>query len=82
MTVAHTTLLFRLSWHFQALATPKTIRPVKTNSVPFTLEQLRDPTVAETRMLTNYLQHPCDQTWFSIRSLRRITLRTSMLCCH
>ena len=58
MTIAHTTLLFRLPWHFQAFATPKTIRPVKTNSVPFTLKQLRNSAIAKSRMLTNYLQHP------------------------
>ena len=82
IAIAHATVLFRPPRHFQAFATPKTIRSVKTNSLPFTLKQLRDATVAETRMLTNQLQHPCQQTRLIIRSLRLITLRTSMLRCH
>jgi hypothetical protein len=59
ITIAHTTLLFRLPRHYQAFTTQKTIRPVKTNSVPFTLEQVRDAAIAESRMLTKQFPHPC-----------------------
>ena len=76
---SQTTLLSRFSRHLQALPTPESISSIKTNSMPFTLKQLRDPTVAESRMLANEFQHSCDDARFIVRPLRFVTLRTPML---
>ncbi len=58
ITVAQSTLLLRLSRHLQPFTAPQSICPIKTNSMPFTLKQLCDPAITESRVLANQLQHP------------------------
>jgi hypothetical protein len=82
ITVTQTTLLLRFASHFQTLTTPKPIRSIKANAMPFTLQQLRDPTIPKPWMLTNQFQHPCNHTRLIVRSLRFISLRTAMLRRH
>jgi hypothetical protein len=79
IAVTQSTLFPRLLRDFQALATPKTIRSIKTHAMPFTLKQPGDPTITKPRMRSNQFQHPCHNNRLIIRWLRFVPLRTSML---
>src|SRR5690606_33165989 len=82
LTGPPTSLFSLLLRHFQPFSTPQTIHPRIAHLPAVTTQQTTDPAVAETRTLSNQLQHRLHQSRFVFAWLRFVTLRAAWLIQH